>query len=85
MDFGSGQGHINSEERSNSSTIARLYNAALGKKTQFDVPDSVQHHTRYTIEDHGCLRLVVGGKRARLAPGHAFDLDVKVAAADIGV
>ena len=42
MDFCSGQG----VKRSNSSTIARLYNAALGKKTQFYVPDSVQHHTR---------------------------------------
>ena len=42
MDFCSGQG----VKRSNSSTIARLYNAALGKKTQFYVLDSVQHRTR---------------------------------------
>ena len=41
MDFCSGQG-VN---RSNSSTIARICNAALGKKTQFYVPDSMQHHT----------------------------------------
>lgn len=41
MDFCSGQG----VKRSNSSTIARLYNAAMGKKTQFYVPGSVQHHT----------------------------------------
>jgi hypothetical protein len=42
MDFCSGQG----VKRSNSSTIARLYNAAMDKKTQFYVPDSVQHHTK---------------------------------------
>ena len=40
MDFCSGQG-VN---HSNSSTIARICNAALDKKTQFYVPDSVQHH-----------------------------------------
>ena len=47
MDFCSGQG----VKRSNSSTIARLYNAALGKKTQFYVPDSVQHHTNGGVTD----------------------------------
>jgi hypothetical protein len=47
MDFCSGQG----VKRSNSSTIARLYNAAMNKKTQFYVPDSVQHHTRGTVAD----------------------------------
>ena len=41
MDFGSGQG-VN---RSNSSTIARIYNAALAQKTRFYGLDSVQHHT----------------------------------------
>ena len=57
MDFYSGQCHINGEERSNSSTIARLYNAALGKKTQFYVPDSVQHHTRARARSLKVLRL----------------------------
>jgi hypothetical protein len=44
MDFCSGQG-VN---HSNSSTIARICNAAMGKKTQFYVPDSVQHHASRT-------------------------------------
>lgn len=46
MDFNSRQGPINIHGHSNSSTIARICNAALGKKMQFYVPDSMQHHTR---------------------------------------
>jgi len=41
MDFCSGQG----ANHSNSPAIARICNAAMGKKTRFYVPDSVQHHT----------------------------------------
>ena len=58
MDFCSGQG-VN---RSNSSTIARICNAALGKKTQFYVPDSVQHHTSSDFQ-------VPGGQAAILSLG----------------
>ena len=41
MDFCTWQG----ANHSNSSTIARICNAAMGKKTRFYVPDSVRHHT----------------------------------------
>ena len=51
MDFCPGQG----ANRSNSSTIARICNAAMGKKTRFYGPDSVQHHTstRPALSRHG--------------------------------
>ena len=58
MDFCSGQG-VN---HSNSSAVARICNAALGKKTQFYVPDSVQHHTSGVAPAHAALeanRMVV--------------------------
>ena len=50
-DFCAGQG-INP---SISSTIARICNAALGKKTQFYVPDSVQHHAGGVAPAHAAL------------------------------
>ena len=64
MDFCLGQG----VKRSNSSTIARLYNAAMGKKTQFYVPDSVQHHTSCWAK-LGCTALRGARQRPRWATG----------------
>ena len=52
MDFCSGQG-VN---HSNSSTVARICNAALGKKTQFYVPDSVQHHAGSVAPAHAAFK-----------------------------
>jgi hypothetical protein len=68
MDFCSGQG----VKRSNSSTIARLYNAALGKKTQFYGPDSVQHHTSNSTQRNGKLAACLMSLRDGLALGRLF-------------
>ena len=52
MDFCAGQG-VN---HSNSSTIAGICSAALGKKTQFYVSDSVQHHAGSVPPAHAAFK-----------------------------
>src|SRR5207245_5143396 len=51
MDFCLGQG----ANHSNSSTIARICNAAMDEKTRFYVPDSVQHHTSHRLAASGAV------------------------------